>query len=120
MDTDRMERNSQDFNQSVFATNDHYMKDALTKVRQSNVTQSETVTRLHGTWMFNKSRLPEINFGLARDLEEEKYQNHKLLFGNKSILLRTKTLLKRNLVGETIQDGFLFDLSDETDTQFYV
>ena len=66
-----MERNSRDFNQLVFATNDHYMKDALTKVRQSNVTQSETVTRLHGTWMFNKSRLPEIKFGLERDLEEE-------------------------------------------------
>jgi hypothetical protein len=120
MDTDRMERNSQDFNQSVFATNDHYMKDALTKVRQSNVTQSETVTRLHGTWMFNKSRLPEIKFGLERDLEEEEYQNHKLLFGNKFILLSTKTLLNGSLLGETIPNEFLFDFSIETDTQFHV
>ena len=65
-------------------------------------------------------RLPEITFKLEKDFEEEVYQNSKLLFGDKSILLNTKTLLKGNLIGGTIPDGFLFDLSDETDPQFYL
>ena len=55
MDSKRVERDRRDLNQSVSASNDHYMKDALTKVRQSDVTHNETVTRLNGTWMFNKS-----------------------------------------------------------------
>ncbi len=65
-------------------------------------------------------RLPEITFRLERDFEEEVYRNSKLLFGDKSILLDTKTLLKGNLIGGTIPDGFLFDLSDTTDPQFYL
>ena len=55
MDANWVERDRRDFDQTVSASNDHYMKDALTKVRQSDVTHSETVTRLNGTWMFNKS-----------------------------------------------------------------
>jgi len=55
MDTDRVERDRRDFNQSVSASNDHYMKDALAKVRQSDVTHSETVTRLNGTWLYNQT-----------------------------------------------------------------
>ena len=55
MNANRVERDRRDFDQTVSASNDHYMKDALTKVRQSDVTHNETVTRLNGTWMFNKS-----------------------------------------------------------------
>ena len=55
MDTDRVERDRRDINQSVSASNDHYMKDALAKVRQSDVTHSETVTRLNGTWLYNQT-----------------------------------------------------------------
>jgi hypothetical protein len=55
MDINRIERDRRDFDQTVSASNDHYMKDALAKVRQSDVTHNETVTRLNGTWMFNKS-----------------------------------------------------------------
>ena len=55
MDANWMEKDRRDFDQTVSASNDHYMKDALTKVRQSDVTHNETVTRLNGTWMFNKS-----------------------------------------------------------------
>jgi predicted transport protein len=65
-------------------------------------------------------RLPEVTFNLEKDFEEEVYENSKLLFGEKSILLDTKTLLKGNVLGGTIPDGFLFDLSDETDPQFYL
>ncbi len=65
-------------------------------------------------------RLPEVTFQKEKDFEEEVFANSKLLFGEKTILLDTKTLLKGNLLGGTIPDGFLFDLSDETDPKFYL
>ena len=48
-------RDGRDFDQTVSASNDHYMRDALTKVRQSDVTHNETVTRLNGTWLYNQT-----------------------------------------------------------------
>jgi hypothetical protein len=65
-------------------------------------------------------RLAETKLELERDSEEGEYQSHKLLFGNRSILLSTKSLLNGSLLGETIPDEFLFGFSDETDTQFHV
>ena len=55
MESRRVERDSKNFNQSVNATNDRYMVDALTKVRKSNVTHPENLTRMNGTWMRNQS-----------------------------------------------------------------
>ena len=55
MESRRVERDSENFNQSVNATNDRYMVDALTKVRKSNVTHPENLTRMNGTWMHNRS-----------------------------------------------------------------
>ena len=55
MDSKRVEKDRRDFNQSVGASNDLYMKDALAKVRQSDVTHNETVTRLNGTWLYNQT-----------------------------------------------------------------
>ena len=42
------------WNQSVAASTDTYMRDALTQVRRSDVTLPETLTRLHGTWIHNQ------------------------------------------------------------------
>ena len=55
MDTERVERDTRQFNRSVNATNDKYMIDALTKVRESKVTHHEDLTRFNGTWMHNRS-----------------------------------------------------------------
>ena len=55
MDTRRIDRDSRNFNQSVNATNDRYMVDALNKVRKSDVTHPESLTRMHGSWMHNRS-----------------------------------------------------------------
>ena len=49
-----VERDTNNFNQSVNASNDTYMRDALSKVRESKVTHSETLTRMNGTWMHNQ------------------------------------------------------------------
>ena len=65
-------------------------------------------------------RLPEVTFNIEKEFEEEVYKNSKLLFGERSILIDKKTLLKGNVLGGTIPDGFLFDLTDETDPQFYL
>ena len=54
MNTRRVERQSNTFNQSVAATTDSYMKDALNQVRQSDVTHNEDLMRFQGTWMWNQ------------------------------------------------------------------
>ena len=56
MDANRVQMTTRTWNSSVNASNDQYMVSALSKVRESNVTHHEDLTRLNGTWMFNKSR----------------------------------------------------------------
>ena len=41
------------WNQSISASTDDYMKNALTQVRMSDVTLPDTLTRLHGTWVYS-------------------------------------------------------------------
>ena len=55
MNMQRVEDASNRFQSSVNASNDQYMIDALKKVRQSNVTLPDDLTRLNGTWMHNRS-----------------------------------------------------------------
>ena len=55
MEYRRVNTDSKNFHQSVSATNDRYMIDALTKVRKSDVTLPEDLTRMNGTWMHNRS-----------------------------------------------------------------
>ena len=55
MESRRVDRDSKNFNQSVNATNDRYMVDALNKVRTSDITYPEDLIRRHGTWMHNRS-----------------------------------------------------------------
>ena len=50
MEFRQVNRDANSFHQSVAATNDHYMRDALSKVRQSNVTLPDELTRIHGTF----------------------------------------------------------------------
>ena len=49
MDSKRVEKDRWDLNQSVSASEDSYMTSALAKVKQSDVTHNETVTRLNKT-----------------------------------------------------------------------
>ena len=43
-----------EWNQTMSASKDVDMRDALTQVRQSEVSLPETLTRLHGTWVHNQ------------------------------------------------------------------
>ena len=42
------------WNQSVAASTDDYMKNALTQVRKSDVTLPDALTRIHGSWVYNQ------------------------------------------------------------------
>ena len=55
MESRRVDRDFKNFNQSVNATHDRYMVDALNKVRKSNITHPEELTRMNGLWMYNRS-----------------------------------------------------------------
>ena len=55
MDSRMINRESRDFSQSVSATTDTKMVDALAKVRQSKVSMPDELTRRNGSWMFDKS-----------------------------------------------------------------
>ena len=52
MDNRRISAPQSAWNQSVAASTDDYMRDALTQVRKSSVTLPDTLTRLHGTFIY--------------------------------------------------------------------
>ena len=49
-----VENPSNAFHQSVAATGDTYIAEALRKVRESKITHPESLTRISGTWMHNQ------------------------------------------------------------------
>ena len=58
MNRNRVERDARDFHRSVSASNDKYMRNALSKVRESKVTHHESLTRINGTWFHNQKMKP--------------------------------------------------------------
>lgn len=54
MDTKRVNTKQDAYNSSVAASSDDYMKTALARVRESNVTHAESLTRMNGSWMWNQ------------------------------------------------------------------
>jgi len=46
------------FQQSLAASGDSYIASALKRVRQSDVTHHESLTRLSGSWLHNQSMKP--------------------------------------------------------------
>ena len=54
MDNKRVEQPANAFHQSVSASGDTYIAEALRKVRESKVTHPESLTRISGSWMHNQ------------------------------------------------------------------
>mgnify|MGYP001387164378 CR=1 FL=1 len=54
MGSRQVELQTNNFYRSVDSTNDKYMIDALKKVRKSDVTHPESLTRINGNWLFNR------------------------------------------------------------------
>jgi predicted transport protein len=65
-------------------------------------------------------RFRETNFESEEKFEEVVRQNSKLLFGVKSVYINAKNRVESKQLGGVIPDGFLFDLSDRDDPQFYL
>ena len=71
--------------------------------------------------IFNKKReIPEISFKVEADFEKEIFENSKLLFGKKTVLIEAKKKISGKALGGAIPDGFLFDFSDKKDPKFYI
>jgi len=55
MDNKRVAQPANAFHQSVSASGDTYIAEALRKVRESKVTHPESLTRISGTWLYNQT-----------------------------------------------------------------
>ena len=62
----------------------------------------------------------EQAFPLESDLERELVSNTALLFGEASVYIDVKSKIEAKALGGTIPDGFLFDLSDPDNAEFYL
>jgi predicted transport protein len=77
--------------------------------------KNDNMTLLQG----NK-RFVESQFKLEDDFEELVRSQSKILFGKDTIFIYTKRKLKGVVLGSTIPDGFLFDLTDLENPEFYL
>ena len=68
----------------------------------------------------NNKKFQEYNYGLEDELEKEIVNNSKLLFGKHTIYIDAKRKIEAKALGGTIPDGFLFDLSDIDNPEFYI
>lgn len=62
----------------------------------------------------------EQSFQKEEDLERIVQTKSKLLFGQKTIYIEVKNRIDSKFLGATIPDGFLFDLTDEKNPEFYI
>ncbi len=62
----------------------------------------------------------EQTFGLEADLELELVEHSKLIFGEASVYVDVKRKIEAKALGGTIPDGFLFDLTDPDNAEFYL
>lgn len=68
----------------------------------------------------NNKAYNEFQFDKEADFEREVVFNSKLFFGTNSIYIDTKRKLETKSLGNSIPDGFLFDLSDKNNPEFYI
>jgi len=62
----------------------------------------------------------EYIFKKEEDFEKEVIQNHKKLFNEHSIFIDSKKKISSGSLGSSIPDGFLFDMSDPSNREFYI
>ncbi|GEO06554.1 hypothetical protein AAE02nite_42180 [Adhaeribacter aerolatus] len=68
----------------------------------------------------NGKQYKEYSYDLEDTLEKEVIANSQLLFGNKTIFIEAKRKIDTKAIGASIPDGFLFDLSDKDNPEFYL
>lgn len=67
----------------------------------------------------NNKKCSVNRFSKENDLESLVIENHKLLFGERTIFIK-KSKIRTEELGDSIPDGFLFDLKDTNNPQIYL
>jgi predicted transport protein len=62
----------------------------------------------------------QVIYSIEDDFEQLVAKNAAAIFGDKSIYINAKQRITTSTLGRTIPDGFLIDLSDTDDPQFYL
>lgn len=68
----------------------------------------------------NGNRYIEQKYHKEEAFEHDIFLNHKAFFGKDTILIETKRKIGAGALGNTIPDGFLFDMSDTDNQEFYL
>jgi len=68
----------------------------------------------------NGKSFTEHKYKLENDFENEIVNSHKLFFGKDTIFIDSKKKIGSAVLGKTIPDGFLFDMSDQDNREFYL
>ena len=67
-----------------------------------------------------KAKYQEFKFDYEKDYEKEIFENSKTIFGEHTICISTKKKIDSKSLGGTIPDGFLFDMTDKDNLEFYL
>lgn len=68
----------------------------------------------------NGKKFTEYKYKLENDLEKDIISSYQTLFGPDTIYIEAKKKISSESLGNTIPDGFLFDLSDPDNPEFYL
>ncbi len=68
----------------------------------------------------NGKRYTETKYTLESEFELEIVNSHRLFFGKDTIFIDAKKKIGSASLGNTIPDGFLFDMSDPDNREFYL
>lgn len=68
----------------------------------------------------NGKKYIESKYTVESEFEQEIVNSHKLFFGNDVIYIDAKKKIGSQALGKTIPDGFLFDMSDPDNREFYL
>lgn len=68
----------------------------------------------------NDKRFLEEEFVKEEDFEQAVFNNHKIFFGKSTILINAKRKIETKSATGAIPDGFLFDLSEPNNPEFYL
>jgi len=72
------------------------------------------------TILQGNKRYVDFQFKLEEDFEDLVRDQSKALFGKDTIFIYTKSKLKGVVLGASVPDGFLFDLTDPENPEFYL
>ena len=68
----------------------------------------------------NNKTYSQFQFDKEADFEREVVLSSKQFFGTNSIYIDSKRKIETKSLGNSIPDGFLFDLSDKENPEFYI